>query len=192
MTAPPAARLLHRHIRGQWPALRRLAAWSALESLPVFASGLLLARAIDRGFLSGRPLAGLGWLAALAGLYAAGAVGTGRVYPWLAATVEPLRDSLVREVVTAALHRMTGGSPDAAGAGVSQVTEQAEAVPALHSQLLRHEPDPQFAGGAVPDRTAPGRPRLLYTSPRPRNGNLSRNAASDWKTKKQQYNNMTN
>ncbi|GAA1891173.1 ATP-binding cassette domain-containing protein [Actinomadura bangladeshensis] len=138
MTAPPAALLLHRHIRGQWPALRRLAAWSALESLPAFASGLLLARAIDHGFLSGRPLAGLGWLAALAGLYAAGAVGTGRVYPWLAATVEPLRDSLVGEVVTAALHRMSDGSPDAAGAGVSQVTEQAEAVRALLGTALRN------------------------------------------------------
>jgi ATP-binding cassette subfamily C protein len=138
VTAPPAARLLHRHIRGQWPALRRLAAWSALESLPAFASGLLLARAIDHGFLSGRPLAGLGWLAALAALYVLGAVGTGRVYPWLAATVEPLRDSLVGEVVTAALHRMGDGSPDAAGAGVSQVTEQAEAVRALLGTALRN------------------------------------------------------
>lgn len=138
MTAPPAARLLHRHIRGQWPALRRLAAWSALESLPAFASGLLLARAVDHGFLSGRPLAGLGWLAALAALYVLGAVGTGRVYPWLAATVEPLRDSLVREVVTAALHRMSEGSADAAGAGVSQVTEQAEAVRALLGTALRN------------------------------------------------------
>ncbi|NEA29869.1 ATP-binding cassette domain-containing protein, partial [Actinomadura bangladeshensis] len=108
------------------------------ESLPAFASGLLLARAIDHGFLSGRPLAGLGWLAALAALYAVGAVGTGRVYPWLAATVEPLRDSLVGEVVTAALHRMSDGSPDAAGAGVSQVTEQAEAVRALLGTALRN------------------------------------------------------
>ncbi len=40
--------------------------------------------------------------------------------------------------MTAALHRMTGGSPDAAGAGVSQVTEQAEAVRALLGTALRN------------------------------------------------------
>ncbi|TYB45684.1 ATP-binding cassette domain-containing protein [Actinomadura chibensis] len=138
MTAPPAARLLHRHVRGQWPAVRRLAAWSAVEAGPTFASGLLLARAVDHGFLAGRPLTGLGWLAALAALHVAGAVATGRVYPWLAATVEPLRDSLVGEVVTAALRRMAAGAPDAAGAGVSQVTEQAEAVRALLGAALRN------------------------------------------------------
>lgn len=149
MTAPPAARLLHRHLRGQWPAMRRLAAWSAVESLPMFASGLLLARAVDHGFLAGRPLTGLGWLAALAALYAAGAIGTGRVYPWLAATVEPLRDSLVAEVVTAALRRMADRAPDAAGAGVSQVTEQAEAVRALVGTALRNVRQLVSAGAAA-------------------------------------------
>ncbi|TDB92114.1 ABC transporter ATP-binding protein [Actinomadura sp. 7K534] len=138
MTAPPAARLLHRHLRGRGPAMRRLAAWSALESLPAFASGLLLARAVDQGFLAGRPLIGLGWLGALAVLYVAGAVGTGRIYPWLAATVEPLRDSLVKEVVTASLDRMADRAPGAGGAGVSQVTEQAEAVRVLLGTALRN------------------------------------------------------
>ncbi|MFI0366964.1 ABC transporter ATP-binding protein [Actinomadura sp. 1N219] len=135
MTAAPAARLLHRHVRGQWPAMRRLAAWSAVEALPAFASGLLLARAIDHGFLAGRPMTGLAWLAALGALYVAGAVATGRVYPWLAATVEPLRDSLVGEVVSAVLNRGASGT---AGAGVSQVTEQAEAVRALLGSALRN------------------------------------------------------
>ncbi|TDD38676.1 ABC transporter ATP-binding protein [Actinomadura sp. KC06] len=133
--AAPAARLLHRHVRGQWAAMRRLAAWSAVEALPTFASGLLLARAIDHGFLAGRPMTGLAWLAALGALYVVGAVATGRVYPWLAATVEPLRDSLVGEVVGAVLHRGASGT---AGAGVSQVTEQAEAVRALLGSALRN------------------------------------------------------
>ncbi|MEU8305601.1 ABC transporter ATP-binding protein [Actinomadura sp. NPDC048955] len=149
MTAPPAARLLHRHLRGQWPAMRRLSAWSVVESLPVFASGLLLARAVDHGFLAGRTLTGLGWLAVLAALYAVGAVATGRVYPWLAATVEPLRDSLVTEVVAAALRRMTDRTPDAAGAGVSQVTEQAEAVRALVGTALRNVRQLVSAGAAA-------------------------------------------
>ncbi|MWA02646.1 ATP-binding cassette domain-containing protein [Actinomadura sp. LD22] len=138
----PAARLLHRHLRARWPAMRRLALWSAVESLPSFASGLLLARAIDDGFLARRPLTGLGWLAALAALQALGALGTRRIYPWLAATVEPLRDSLVGAVVAGALRRTIDRTADpasgAAGAGISQVTEQAEAVRALLGTALRN------------------------------------------------------
>jgi ATP-binding cassette subfamily C protein len=139
MSAPAAARLLRRHLRGRGPALRRLAAWSVVEGLPVFAAGLLLARAIDQGFLAGRPGVGLAWLAVLAVLHVLGAAATRRVYPWLAAAVEPLRDSLVTEVVTAALHRALDRTDDAAaGAGVSQVTEQAEAVRALLGTALRN------------------------------------------------------
>ncbi|WP_433146500.1 ATP-binding cassette domain-containing protein [Actinomadura nitritigenes] len=144
MTAAPAARLLRRHLRGRWPAMRRLALWSAVESLPSFASGLLLARAIDDGFLARRPLTGLGWLAALAVLQAVGALGTRRIYPWLAATVEPLRDSLVGAVVTGALRRTVdraagpASASGGAGAGISQVTEQAEAVRALLGTALRN------------------------------------------------------
>ncbi|MFV2175873.1 ATP-binding cassette domain-containing protein [Actinomadura sp. LOL_011] len=142
MKAPPAARLLRHHLRGRGPALRRLAAWSVLEGVPVLAAGLLLARALDHGFLAGRPGVGLAWLAVLAVLYLGGAEATRRIYPRLAATVEPLRDSLVTEVVTASLHRTgdTSGdtSGDRAGAGVSQVTEQAEAVRALLGTALRN------------------------------------------------------
>ncbi|WP_199747820.1 ATP-binding cassette domain-containing protein [Actinomadura sp. WAC 06369] len=138
MTVPPAARLLRRHLRGRGPALRRLAAWSAVEGVPVFAAGLLLARAIDRGFLAGRPGTGLAWLAVLAVLYLCGAEATRRVYPRLAATVEPLRDSLVTDVVTASLARTGGTADDAAGTGVAQVAEQAEAVRALLGTALRN------------------------------------------------------
>ncbi|MBO2456297.1 ATP-binding cassette domain-containing protein [Actinomadura violacea] len=141
-TAAPAARLLRRHLRGRGHALRRLALWSAVESLPSFASGLLLAHAIDDGFLARRPLTGLAWLAALGILQAAGALGTRRIYPWLAATVEPLRDSLVGEVVAGALRRTIDRAADpssgGAGAGISQVTEQAEAVRMLLGTALRN------------------------------------------------------
>ncbi|MBE1536719.1 ATP-binding cassette domain-containing protein [Actinomadura algeriensis] len=138
MKVPPAARLLRHHLRGRGPALRRLAAWSVLEGVPVLAAGLLLARALDHGFLAGRPAVGLSWLAALAVLYACGAVATRCVYPQLAATVEPLRDSLVTDVVTATLHRTGDTAGERAGAGVSQVTEQAEAVRALLGTALRN------------------------------------------------------
>ncbi|GGV28933.1 ABC transporter ATP-binding protein [Actinomadura cremea] len=138
MKVPPAARLLRHHLRGRGPALRRLAAWSVLEGVPVLAAGLLLARALDHGFLAGRPGVGLAWLAVLTVLYLGGAEATRRIYPRLAATVEPLRDSLVTDVVTASLHRTDDASGDRAGAGVSQVTEQAEAVRALLGTALRN------------------------------------------------------
>jgi ABC-type multidrug transport system fused ATPase/permease subunit len=132
------ARLLCRHLRSQRQALLRLMAWSALEAVPVFVSGLFLANAIDRGFLAGRPLVGFGWLAALAVLWLMGALGTRQLYPWLAATIEPLRDSLVTAVVTASLRRALGGDQTAGGSSVAQATDQVEEVRGLFSTLLRN------------------------------------------------------
>ncbi len=130
--------LLRRHLRPQRRALWWLAAWSALEAVPVFLSGLLVAGAIDRGFLAGRPLLGFGWLAVLAALWAVDALGTRQAYPWLAATVEPLRDSLVTALVTASLRRALAGQEGADGSSVVQATVQVETVRALFSALLRN------------------------------------------------------
>ncbi len=138
MSLTNGARLLCRYLRPQRQALLRLMAWSALEAVPVFVSGLFLANAIDRGFLAGRPLVGFGWLAALAVLWLMGALGTRQVYPWLAATIEPLRDSLVTAVVTASLRRALGGDQTAAGSSVAQATHQVEEVRTLFSTLLRN------------------------------------------------------
>jgi ABC-type multidrug transport system fused ATPase/permease subunit len=131
-------RLLRRHLGPQRHALLRLAAWSALEAVPAFVSGLLVAHAIDRGFLAGRPLVGFGLLVVLALLWVMGALGTRQIYPWLAATVEPLRDSLVTAVITASLRRGLEGEDAASGSSVAQATEQVEAVRALFSTLLRN------------------------------------------------------
>jgi ATP-binding cassette subfamily C protein len=106
--------------------------------VPTFVSGLFIANAIDRGFLAHRPLAGFTWLAALALLWAIGAVGTRQAYPWLAATVEPLRDSLVTAVVTASLARALREEGDAGGSRISQTTVQVETTRALLSSLLRN------------------------------------------------------
>jgi ATP-binding cassette subfamily C protein len=130
--------LLRRHLRPQHSALRHLAAWSALEALPSFFSGLLVAHAIDRGFLAGQPLVGLGWLALLTLLWVIGALGTSQVYPWLAATIEPLRDSLLSTVVTASLKRALQREGQVSGSSVSQATVQVETVRALLSGLLRN------------------------------------------------------
>ncbi|MGH3770331.1 MAG: ATP-binding cassette domain-containing protein [Pseudonocardiaceae bacterium] len=137
MSLLAGGRLLRRHLRPQHHALRHLAAWSALEAVPAFFSGLIVANAVDHGFLAGRPLLGFSWLAALALLYALGTVGTRQAFPWLAATVEPLRDSLVTAVVTASVERALRDGKDADGASVSQATVQVETVRALVSGLLR-------------------------------------------------------
>ncbi|HEX8936328.1 MAG TPA: ABC transporter ATP-binding protein, partial [Pseudonocardiaceae bacterium] len=138
MSLLAGGRLLRHHLRPQHRALRHLAAWSALEAVPSFFSGLLVASAIDRGFLSGRPVVGFGYLAVLALLWAIGAVGTRQAYPWLAATIEPLRDSLITSVVAASLIRALRGEQQVSGSSVSQATVQVEMVRALLSSLLRN------------------------------------------------------
>jgi len=137
MSLKDGRRLLWRHLAPQRVALLRLTAWSALEALPTFFSGLLVAGALDRGFLAGRPLVGFGWLAALAALWVAGAFGTRQVFPWLAAVVEPLRDSLVTVVITASLRRALRDQDTDGGSSITQATVQVESVRALVATLLR-------------------------------------------------------
>ncbi len=137
MNLSEGARLFGRHLRPQRRALWRLGAWSVLEAVPTFASGLFIARALDDGFLADRLLVGFGWLAGLALLYTLGAWGTRQAYPWLASTVEPLRDSLLAGVVTASLRRALEGEQEVGGSSVAQATVQVEAVRGLFSALLR-------------------------------------------------------
>ncbi|GIF14380.1 ATP-binding cassette domain-containing protein [Actinoplanes teichomyceticus] len=112
-------------------ALRRrpllaLALWSLPEALPTAVSGLAVARALDAGFLAGRPGTGLAWLATLLVAAAVGAAGARGVYRHLGDLVEPLRDDLVRRVVDGALRRrVAGGAEDGA---VARLTHQVEIV----------------------------------------------------------------
>ena len=149
MRQAAGVRLLLRHLRPQRQAIWRLAAWSALEATPPFVSGLLIANALDHGFLGGRPWVGVGWLTTLALLQALGAMGTRQVYPWLAATIEPLRDSLLTAVVTASLRRALRDEKAAGGSSVSQASEQVEAVRALFSTLVRTMRQLLSAGAAA-------------------------------------------
>src|ERR1700753_807120 len=57
-------------------ALVALFAWSILEAAPAFASGRLVATALDAGFLRGRFTTGLIWLLVLGAIPVFGAVGT--------------------------------------------------------------------------------------------------------------------
>ena len=54
-------------LRARRAQLWRLAGWSAAEVLPAALSGLLTARAVDSGFLAGRPGVGLAWFAVMLG-----------------------------------------------------------------------------------------------------------------------------
>lgn len=114
--------------------LLALAAWSVPEALPTAISGAAIARAVDAGFLAGRPLVGLAWLGAflLAGFV--GAVGARQVYRRLGDLVEPFRDELVRRVVGGALrHGVHGRADDGA---VARLTRQVEIVRDTHAGLI--------------------------------------------------------
>ena len=130
------SRVLLAALRRRPRALVWLAAWSVLEVLPLLLSGYSVARALDDGFLVGRPGAGLGWLGVLAVAVLAGALATRHVYRILAEIVEPFRDDLVGSVVGGALQRSTvlGGRPDSGA--VARLTHQVEVVRDTFAGLL--------------------------------------------------------
>jgi ATP-binding cassette subfamily C protein len=127
-------RLLRSSVRG--PQLRRLAAWSLVQALPAFLSGLLVARAIDDGFLAGRTLTGFGWLGLLALSVLAGGWATRQTYLRLAEIVEPFRDELIARTVHGSLRRSTATGAVADGAGVARLTQQVEIVREAYASVL--------------------------------------------------------
>ncbi|MEU7826703.1 ABC transporter ATP-binding protein [Catellatospora sp. NPDC049133] len=129
-------RLLRHGLHGSRTPMLRIAAWSVLEAAPALAAGWITAQALDRGFLTGRPLDGLLWLAALGALYLVRAFAERAMFPHLAQIVEPLRDALVRRLVDATLRQAAAGRP-ADAAAVSRLTRQAESVRDLSAALLR-------------------------------------------------------
>ncbi|MET9251824.1 ABC transporter ATP-binding protein [Nonomuraea sp. NPDC003709] len=132
-----APRLLLALLRPRKRPLAVALALSAVESAPTLLSGLLIAAAIDRGFLAGRPGTGLALLGLLAGVMSLKAVATRLTLPVLAKVVEPLRDDLVRAVVTATVTRAAGGAEPPDTAAVNRLTAQVETVRNLVSALLR-------------------------------------------------------
>ncbi|PWR10848.1 antibiotic ABC transporter ATP-binding protein [Micromonospora acroterricola] len=136
-------------LRGRRAALWRLAGWSVAESLPAAAAGLLTARAVDDGFLAGRPLAGLLWLALLGGAVLVGAYGTARAYALLGDVVEPFRDELLHRVVAAAVGQATAAGGRADDAVVARLTHQVELVRDTWAGLLMVIRGFLFAAGAA-------------------------------------------
>ncbi|MDQ3506182.1 MAG: ABC transporter ATP-binding protein, partial [Actinomycetota bacterium] len=114
----------------------RLGAWSAVEALPALLSGVLVALAVDEGFLRGRLEVGFGWLALLVIAVVVGAWGTRQTLIRLAAVVEPFRDDMVIGVVTSALRRSTQPGARAASGDVARVTQQVEIVREAYAAVL--------------------------------------------------------
>ncbi|WP_405674326.1 ATP-binding cassette domain-containing protein [Streptomyces canus] len=108
-----------RFLRARWRVLVRLGGWSVLETAQTFLTGYAPARALDEGFLAGRPGVGLAWLGVAGIGVLVGAWGTVRVYAAVAALVEPLRDVLVGRVVERGVREADTGA-------LSGLTQQVE------------------------------------------------------------------
>lgn len=130
-------RLLREALRGSRGALLRVGVWSAVEAAPALAAGWVLAAALDRGFLAGRPSVGVAWLLLLGGLYVIRALAERAVFEPLARIVEPLRDELVRRVVRGTLHAAAYRTRPADAAGVSRLTTQVDGVRGIVGSILR-------------------------------------------------------
>ncbi|HEY0805953.1 MAG TPA: ABC transporter ATP-binding protein [Pseudonocardiaceae bacterium] len=111
-----------------------LVAWSVPEALPASLSGVAVQRAVDTGFLAGRPLLGVVWLSGLVFAAAVGAIGSRQVYRLLGRLVEPFRDELVRRVVGGALRRSLRGRPD--DGALARLTHQVEIVRDNYAGLI--------------------------------------------------------
>ncbi|MGW2221956.1 ATP-binding cassette domain-containing protein [Nonomuraea sp. NPDC001684] len=127
------AGLLRARRRPLLPAL----AWSLVESAPALLAGLLVATAVDRGFLAGRPGVGMAWLGLLGATMVVRSVATRLMFPHLAAVVEPMRDELVRAVAGATVRRAADGGQAPDAAALSRLTGQVETMRKLVSTMLR-------------------------------------------------------
>lgn len=111
-----------------------LVCWSVPEVLPASFSGLVVANAVDQGFLTGQPVVGLIWLGSLLLVSSVGALGTRMVFRRLGDLVEPFRDDLVRRVVGGALRNGAAGRPD--HGAIARLTRQVEIVRDTYAGLI--------------------------------------------------------
>lgn len=131
-------RLLADELRPYRRSLLTVAGLAVLLSIPMIVSGLIIARALDEGFLVRRVDVGLFWLALLAQVRLAGAALTRMLFPPLVRIVEPLRDRLVSAAAMAGLDRALHDGVISPGSTVRQTIDEAEAVRRLLGTVLRN------------------------------------------------------
>ena len=114
-----------------------LTAWSMVQALPSLVSGWSVAMATG-DFLAGGAgtRRGIEWLGVIGLAALVGGLASRQTYLRVAALVEPLRDDLVRMIVTAAIQNATrdSGPPDTGA--VARITHQAEIVRDTFAGLL--------------------------------------------------------
>jgi ABC-type multidrug transport system fused ATPase/permease subunit len=143
-------RLLQSPLRGRGRDVSLLVGWSAIQALPAFLSGRLVAAALDDGFLAGRVGRGFVWLGLLGLAAMIGAYATRETFLHLARIVEPFRDDLARLTVGGALRRSTAAGAAGDTAGVARLTQQVEiARDASAAILLVGQNFVVVAGGAL-------------------------------------------
>jgi ATP-binding cassette subfamily C protein len=133
-----ARRLLRSSLHGRARDVLRWACWSAVEAVPAFLTGRLVAWAVDRGFLRGHTVTGLEYLGLLAVSVLVGTWGTRQSYQRLASIIEPFRDQLVSLAVRGALRRSAIPSAEAETAAVARLTQQVEIVREVYASLLMY------------------------------------------------------
>jgi ATP-binding cassette subfamily C protein len=111
-------------------------AWSLLQAIPTLVSGVLIGRAVDDGFLSGHAGTGLVLLGCYAVTMVVGAAASRRAIQPMARMVEALRDDLIRDVVTGGLARAMDRPGESCARDLARITEQAERVRQLVSNLV--------------------------------------------------------
>jgi ABC-type multidrug transport system fused ATPase/permease subunit len=127
--------VLRASVRGRRREVSGLVAWSVIEAVPAFLSGVLIARALDEGFLAGDTQRGLTWLGVLAAAMLVGAWATRATFLRLASIVEPLRDALVRRTVDGSLGQ-AAASGRGDSAAVARLTGQVEIVREAYGSVL--------------------------------------------------------
>jgi len=114
-----------------------LAAWSLIQAFPSLVSGWAVAKATGDFLAGGTGTSrGLEWLGLLALAAVASALASRQTYLRVAALVEPLRDDLVRNIVTGALRHATRDSNPGDTGSVARITHQAEIVRDSYAGLL--------------------------------------------------------
>ncbi|KUM76086.1 hypothetical protein AQI70_16035 [Streptomyces curacoi] len=117
-------------------ALCRLAGWSALSVLPVLVQGHMIRLASDRGFLAGTPRDGVAYLVLAMAAFVLGALATRHTLRSLTQIVEPLRDRLMRRVITAEIHGAVDSPHRTGSSAVARLAGQIEVVRDLVGGLL--------------------------------------------------------